>query len=54
MFFNVKFIFFFYIKFLNSASSVKRKIILKLKITNNLSFNFEQTIDEKMKMETVY
>ena len=39
---------FFVIIFYNSAySSVKEKIISKVRLTNNLSFNFIQTIDEK-------
>ena len=41
-------IFFFILGFYNlSQASIKEKIILKLKQTNNLSFNFKQTIDEK-------
>jgi outer membrane lipoprotein-sorting protein len=39
---------FFLLNILNSAqASVKEKIISKLKKTNNLSFNFKQTIDKK-------
>ena len=39
---------FFILNFYNLAfSSSKEKIILKMKQTNNLSFNFIQTIDEK-------
>jgi outer membrane lipoprotein-sorting protein len=39
---------FFVIIFYNSAySSVKEKIISNVRLTNNLSFNFIQTIDEK-------
>tara|TARA_B110001454_G_scaffold169883_1_gene160306 strand:+ start:558 stop:1112 length:555 start_codon:yes stop_codon:yes gene_type:complete len=41
-------IFFFILNVLNSAqASIKEKIISKLQETNNLSFNFKQTIDEK-------
>jgi len=41
-------IFFFILNVLNSAqASIKEKIISKLQKTNNLSFNFKQTIDEK-------
>jgi outer membrane lipoprotein-sorting protein len=40
---------FFFILIFNSSvnASVKEKIILKLKKTNSLSFNFNQTIEEK-------
>ena len=41
-------IFFFIFNIFNSAqASIKDKIILKLKETNSLGFNFNQTIDEK-------
>ena len=41
-------IIFIILNFFNSAhSSIKEKIIYKLKETNNLSFNFIQTIDDK-------
>ena len=41
-------IFFFILNFYNPVfSSSKEKIITQLKITNNLSFNFIQTIDNK-------
>jgi outer membrane lipoprotein-sorting protein len=41
-------IFFFILSFFTAAqSSVKEKIISNLKQTNNISFNFKQTIDEK-------
>jgi len=41
-------IFFFILSFYNlSQASIKEEIILKLKQTNNLSFSFKQTIDEK-------
>jgi outer membrane lipoprotein-sorting protein len=41
-------IFFFILIFPSFAdASIKEKIILKLKKTNNLSFNFKQTIEEK-------
>ena len=40
-------IFFFILNFYNSAeATVKEKIISKLKLTETLSFNFKQTIDE--------
>ena len=42
------FIIFIILNFYNSAiSSTKEKIISKIKLTKNLSFNFIQTIDEK-------
>ena len=39
---------FFILSFYNPAcSSIKEKIILQMKLTNNLSFNFIQTIDDE-------
>ena len=41
-------IIFLIFSFNNSAfGTIKQKIITKLKLTSNLSFNFEQTIDTK-------
>ena len=41
-------LFFFILSFYNLAqASIKNKIIIKLQETNNLSFNFEQTIGKK-------
>ena len=41
-------IIFFILNFCNSAfSSIKEKIISQMQLTNNLSFNFIQTIDDK-------
>ena len=41
-------IFFFILNIFNSAqASIKDKIIIKLKETNSLGFNFNQTIDKK-------
>ena len=41
-------VFFFLLNFYNHAfSSSKEDIITKLELTNNLSFNFKQTIDDK-------
>ena len=41
-------IIFFTLSFFNSAlSSIKEKIISQMRLTNNLSFNFIQTIDDK-------
>ena len=44
-----KFLIFFFILILNTAvnASTKEMIILKLEKTNNLSFNFKQTIEKK-------
>ena len=39
-------IIFFILNFYNAFSS-KRKIISQMKLTNNLSFNFIQTINDK-------
>ena len=41
----VIFLFFVFFNPLNAA--IKEEIILNLKKTNNLTFNFKQTIDEK-------
>ena len=41
-------IIFFTLSFFNSAlSSIKEKIISQMRLTNNLSFDFIQTIDDK-------
>ncbi len=41
-------IIFFTLSFFNSAlSSIKEKIISQMRVTNNLSFDFIQTIDNK-------
>ena len=46
----ILFLFSFY---LPANSSPKDKIISQMKLTNNLSFNFIQTINDKVKMENV-
>ena len=41
-------IFFFLLSFNTLNAEIKDQIILNLKNTNNLSFNFKQQIDEKI------